>query len=238
MRVVDDERREAVIDLDKMHRDAEDLERYLRLQTYPLAIRLLRSESEIPEEARRPKRDEGCQYNACQAFALSRRNGFTMALLKEDMYCFEPVIGYGMGEPPQEFLDGQNRYPGDVVVKLDTAPQGGAIFVGERGVVTVACGLVTWDPPELGRDAPPNTEIFYGHKGPLHTRQWFQCLRSRQQPNCVAETGHRTATVAHVGNIARWLGRKLRWDPAAERFVGDDEANAPLSRPMRTPWHL
>ena len=94
-------------DLEKMHKDAGDLERYLRLQTYPLAIRLLRSESEIPQDARRPKRDEGCQYNVCQAFALSRRNGYTMAMLKEDMYCFEPVVGYGMGEPPQEFLDGE-----------------------------------------------------------------------------------------------------------------------------------
>jgi len=103
-----------VADLEKMHKDAEDLERYLRLQTYPLAIKLLRSESDIPADAKRPKRDEGCQYNVCQAFALSRRNGHTVAMLKEDMYCFEPVVGYGMGEPPQEFLDGQNRYPGDV----------------------------------------------------------------------------------------------------------------------------
>lgn len=103
-----------MIDLEKTRKDAQDLERYLRLQTYPLAIRLLSTESEIPAEARRPMKDDGCQYNVCQAFALSRRNGYTMAMLKEDMYCFEPVIGYGMGEPPQEFLDGQNRYPGDV----------------------------------------------------------------------------------------------------------------------------
>jgi uncharacterized protein (DUF169 family) len=101
-------------DLEKMHAAAEDLERYLRLKTYPLAIRLLREESEIPEGAKRPKRDEGTQYNLCQAFALSRRNGYTMAMLTEDMYCFEPVVGYGMGEPPQEFLNGENRYPGDV----------------------------------------------------------------------------------------------------------------------------
>ncbi len=94
------ERRNAVTDLEKMHADAGDLERYLRLQTYPLAIRLLRTESEIPAEAKRPKRDDGCQYNLCQAFALSRRNGYTIAMLKEDMYCFEPVVGYGMGEPP------------------------------------------------------------------------------------------------------------------------------------------
>lgn len=101
-------------DLQKMHKDAADLEKYLRLQTFPLAIKLLRSEAEIPAGAMRPKRDEGSQYNLCQTFALSRRNGRTIAMLKEDMYCFEPVIGYGMGEPPREFLDGQNRYPGDV----------------------------------------------------------------------------------------------------------------------------
>jgi len=102
------------MDLEKHHNDADELERCLRLQTYPLAIRLLRAESEIPAEAKRPMRDEGHQYNLCQAFALSRRNGYTMALLKEDMYCFEPVVGYGMGEAPPEFLNGENRYPGDV----------------------------------------------------------------------------------------------------------------------------
>lgn len=101
-------------DLERMRADAEDLERFLRLQTYPLAIKLLRTESEIPHGTKRPKRDEGHQYNLCQAFALSRRNGYAIAMLKEDMYCFEPVIGFGMGEPPQEFLDGDNRYPADV----------------------------------------------------------------------------------------------------------------------------
>lgn len=58
-------------DLEKMRNDAEDLERLLRLHTYPLAVRMLRSEAEIPPGARRPKRDEGRQYNVCQTFALS-----------------------------------------------------------------------------------------------------------------------------------------------------------------------
>jgi len=130
------------------------------------------------------------------------------------------------------------RYANGVVVKLDDAPQGGAIFVGEQGKVTVACGQVTWDPPELGKGAPPPADNFYGHKGPLHTRQWLKCLRTRRQPSCNLEIGHRAATVAHLGNIARWLGRKVRWDPVRETCLGDDEANAMLSRPMRRPWHL
>ncbi len=102
------------MDFQKLHKAADELEGCLRLQTYPLAIKLLRSESDIPPEARRPKKDEDRQYNLCQAFSLSRRNGYTMAMLLEDMSCFEPAVGYGLGEPPQEFMDGYNRYPGDV----------------------------------------------------------------------------------------------------------------------------
>jgi len=34
------------------------------------------------------------------------------------------------------------------------------------------------------------------------------------------------------------LGRKLRWNPDAERFVGDDQANRLLSKPLRAPWHM
>jgi len=131
------------------------------------------------------------------------------------------------------------RYPGDVVLTFDEAPQGGAIFVGEEGTVTVACGVATYDPPELGQGAPPNDPaLFPGATAPIHTRQWLQCVRRRHGLTCDVEVGHRAATACHLGNIARWLGRPLRWDAAEEQFVGDDEANAMLSRPMRAPWKL
>ena len=47
------------------------------------------------------------------------------------------------------------------------------------------------------------------------------------------EIGHWACTICHLANIARWVGRKLKWDPAKEVFPGDDEANAFLSRPQR-----
>jgi len=66
---------------------------------------------------------------------------------------------------------------------------------------------------------------------------WGECIRTRATPICDAEIGHRTATVCHLGNIARWLApRKLRWDPVNECFNGDAEANRHLSRPAREPW--
>jgi predicted dehydrogenase len=67
-------------------------------------------------------------------------------------------------------------------------------------------------------------------------RNFLDCVRSRHETYYPAETGHRSATIAHLGNLAMRLGRPLRWDPAAEQFIGDDEANRMRSRAMREPW--
>jgi hypothetical protein len=52
------------------------------------------------------------------------------------------------------------------------------------------------------------------------------------------EAAHRSASICHLANIAMRLGRKINWDPAAEKFVNDAEANRMVSRPMRAPWGL
>jgi uncharacterized protein (DUF169 family) len=91
---------------------ATGIESILRLQSYPLAVKMLRSEDEIPEGAKRPLRDLGHRLSTCQVFSLSRRQGMSLAQMKEDMWCVEPVLGFGMAEPPEYFLEGNNRYPG------------------------------------------------------------------------------------------------------------------------------
>ncbi|MCK4294792.1 MAG: gfo/Idh/MocA family oxidoreductase, partial [Planctomycetes bacterium] len=62
--------------------------------------------------------------------------------------------------------------------------------------------------------------------------------KTRQDPIAPVEVGHRSATICHLGNIAMMLKRKLRWDPDAERFINDEQANRMLNKPMRAPWHL
>ena len=99
----------------KIYREyGEDLERRLRLKTFPLALKLLEKEKDIPEGAKRPLKDFGHHLSLCQILQMSRREGKTLAMLKEDHWCFEPVVGYGLGEPPEYFLEGHNRYPRDV----------------------------------------------------------------------------------------------------------------------------
>jgi hypothetical protein len=63
-------------------------------------------------------------------------------------------------------------------------------------------------------------------------------MRSRKDPIAKVETGHSSANICHLGNMAMLLHRKIRWDPAKEQIIGDDEAAAMLSRPMRAPWTL
>ena len=90
------------------------IEAQIRPGSHPLAVKLLRNEDEIPPEAKRPRRDYQACLSTCQAFALSRKYGETVAQLLEDMWCPEPVIGFGLQPPPTYFLKGHNRYPGGV----------------------------------------------------------------------------------------------------------------------------
>ena len=83
-----------------------DLLNMLVLRTYPIAIKMLKDESETPKGAVRPKRDLKTHYAACQAFGIVRRRGTTLAMFLEDHWCFEPIIGYGLVEPPEDFLEG------------------------------------------------------------------------------------------------------------------------------------
>jgi hypothetical protein len=81
----------------------------------------------------------------------------------------------------------------------------------------------------------PNELHLYTNTNGEHD-DFLKCVRSREDPYFPVDIGHRVSTVCHLGNIAIKLGRKLRWDPKAEQFVGDSSANAMLSRNLRAPW--
>jgi len=129
------------------------------------------------------------------------------------------------------------RYADGVVLKLDNGPAGGATFVGERGRISVDRGRCQSDPKELASaPLPDGAQRLYVSDN--HMGNWFDCIKSRKLPVADVEIGHRSATVCHLGNIARWLGRKLKWDPAKETFPGDKEANAYLDRPRRKGYRM
>ncbi|MEM0488197.1 MAG: DUF169 domain-containing protein [Candidatus Bathyarchaeia archaeon] len=87
------------------------LKELLWLESYPVAFRFIENEGEVPEKVFRPKRDGGYHLAQCQAFALSRRNRRTVVMLKEDHWCWAPLVAYGLVPKPDEFISGDIFYP-------------------------------------------------------------------------------------------------------------------------------
>jgi len=111
----------------------------------------------------------------------------------------------------------------------------GAVFVGEDGQkIEINRGTVKSNPKELTRDAPPPSG---GNANP-HLQNWLDCIKTREDPIAPVEAGHRAINLCHFINICRELGRKLRWDPRREEFLGDDEANALIHRSRRKGYEL
>ncbi len=67
---------------------------------------------------------------------------------------------------------------------------------------------------------------------------FVEAVRRRRTFTLNEANGHRSCTLVNLAKIAVRLGRGLRFDPAAQRFIGDEEANRLIDEPMRAPWHL
>ena len=97
--------------------------------------------------------------------------------------------------------------------------------------------------PERGsgkaaRKEPPGISIpNYKGKGGIFG-DFVHCVKTRERPFRDIEIAHRTLTVCHLGNIAYWLKRPLKYDPVKEEIIGDAEAARWLDRPKRAPWHI
>ncbi len=122
--------------------------------------------------------------------------------------------------------------------KVNPAGQRNGIrFDGTTGWVWVnRDGIKASDPELLKTPLPDGAIRLYNSRS--HMENFFDCVRSRQAPICDVETGHRSASMCHLGAISLRTGRALKWDGAQERFTGDfaREANTYLQREMRAPY--
>jgi len=115
----------------------------------------------------------------------------------------------------------------------------GLMFVGSKGKVAVwRYAFKTW-PDTLAHQRIGPAEIhLHSVADDNHHSDFLNSIRTRNLPGADITTAARTLTVCHLGNIAHELGRPVRWNPLAERFVNDPEADRLFARQMRGPWHL
>ena len=143
-------------------------------------------------------------------------------------------------------IDGNNvqshTYANGIVVKRLSTPILGRLtdymirFIGESGEVLVARGgSIETTPANLIR-RPLSSSDVHLYKSDDHRGNWLDCMISRKQPICPASVGYRSATICSLNGIAQRLGRPLKWDPAKEEIVGDEEASRYLDRPRRAPY--
>ena len=111
----------------------------------------------------------------------------------------------------------------------------GCTFEGSEGTIYVDRDQFKVTPEKTSKREVQDDrqKVYYSTN---HHRNWLDCVKQRKQPICTAETGHRSASICHLGNIGYQLRTRLTWDPKAEHFEGNDEANRLLSPNYRDEW--
>jgi len=120
-----------------------------------------------------------------------------------------------------------------------SAPGGanGILFTGADGKIEVNRGYLRSWPDEIIR-TPLGPGDVHLYRSIGHHQDWLDAIRARSRPICDVEIGRGSINVCHLGNLAYWLNRPLKWDPAKREFIGDAEATRWLDRPRRAVWRL
>ena len=129
----------------------------------------------------------------------------------------------------------------------------GILIEGDQGRIFVNRGKIEGKPIEQLEDEPLPREKFQLYAQDNHDRpdragkldaiinhmgNFYDCVLARTTPISSVATQHRSATACHLANISLRLGRSLSWDPAAEQFVRDEEANSYLRREQRAGYEF
>jgi predicted dehydrogenase len=139
-------------------------------------------------------------------------------------------------ETPQNF-DVTFKYENGTVVQCSGGTgkfKGGVRFEGEKGSIHVNRGALECSPEEI-LEQPLSVRLYASTD---HYKNWLDCIKTRKDPICSADIGHRSATVCHLGNIAIRTGKTVKWDPKTEQIIGDTALAGWVARQYRKPWRL
>ncbi|MCC7475779.1 MAG: Gfo/Idh/MocA family oxidoreductase [Pirellulales bacterium] len=129
------------------------------------------------------------------------------------------------------------KYADGVEIHAETGGPAGVHFDGDAGSIFVSRGKAISNPASILEQPLADSEQTL-YRSSNHMRNYLECIRSGHDTVCPVEVGHRSNTICVMAHIAMKLGRKLRWDPKTERFIGDESANAMLDYDHRKPWTI
>jgi predicted dehydrogenase len=120
-------------------------------------------------------------------------------------------------------------------VELIHGGPAGITFVGVSGSIFVDRNRLASNPDKILLEPLGDRDVRLPH-APGLLRDWLDCIKTRRRPLCDVEIGARSATVAHLGALAYWHHRPLRWDPQTWKMAGEDHLS--LDRDRRDPYKL
>lgn len=172
--------------------------------------------------------------------------------------------GGGLGDMGQHYLDPIQYFLGKddtspVLVEVDAEQQHPdacgtfrkITYTYEDGCKIILDGEGTG--PEVPYIEGPKGKLFNGFKSDIpnlkekialmpdpapQVTNFLDSVRYRTPFALNESNGHRSCTIINIGKIALQLGRTLRFDPVAQVFINDDEANRMINPPMRAPWNI
>jgi predicted dehydrogenase len=128
----------------------------------------------------------------------------------------------------------------ELTIRHDT--DNGILFEGDKGRIFVSRGKLAGKPvAELADNPLPEDAMRKAYKGsePVgHMQNFFDCMKSRQEPISDVFSHHRSLSNCHLANIALRLNRDLKWDPVKEEMIGDDEAQSFVAREQRKGYEI
>lgn len=132
-----------------------------------------------------------------------------------------------------------SQYPGDIEVVISSRNRMGTKWYGEDGWVYVTRGKMEASNPAWLEKGFVAGEWKGYHPGAGHQSNFMDCVLSRKETICPAETGHRSATPGHIAYVSQALGRPIKWDAKGEKVIGDEDAQKSLmALPYRGDWKL
>ncbi|MCE7067767.1 Gfo/Idh/MocA family protein [Dyadobacter sp. CY326] len=164
-----------------------------------------------------------------------------------------PAAGSGLWNVHGDFLVNA-KYANGVEMEIGGTNPNGIKFEGTDGWIFVSRGNVgvTASDPVAAASAAEN-KAFYAsnskilgsviqsdevhlYESPEQHQNWLECIQNGKETVSHVEIAQRSCSACLIAHTAMKLGRKLKWDPKKEEYIGDQEANATLSRPQRGPY--
>lgn len=109
----------------------------------------------------------------------------------------------------------------------------GVRFIGSEGSLDVSRKYLETNPKNILTAELKDSDVRLYNSSGNHYQDWLDAIKTKTQPLCDVETGHRSSSICNIANIAYQLGRPLNWDTEEQHFKGDAAANALRSRENR-----